>query len=355
MPHIPQAPLLRRAESSAGRKLSSTSSRTRLEARGPVVSREDSISDLIDFVRAGPQSEKGAHRIPRTVAPFRTTMDSDQMNGAVAGREIDASLPEGRYSQVTQATNATNTPHSSVNSQSALLAGHKTRQHPTHNPKEPDLEDLMPKRKTRRVVDPYAIDLSDDDEMEVPSRPKPIKEESLADFLRNVPPPPEPPTPLPFETFSRPSTSSKSLRKMSSTGIMSRFTRHGSKDSIPQVPPKSSARGQSNHGPISRPITSHVPISVQYSTMAPPKEPSVNNHFHASQTDTPRPRAVQRSYEPREAQHSARRTNDLADFLMSTPPPPSTMQAEPQPFATSLHNEEAGAFRRMFGRKKSVH
>ncbi|RAL64078.1 hypothetical protein DID88_003266 [Monilinia fructigena] len=57
-----------------------------------------------------------------------------------------------------------------------------------------DDEGTMPQRKTRRVRDPYAIDLSDeeDDDLEPPSRPAPIKEESLADFLRNVPPPPSP-------------------------------------------------------------------------------------------------------------------------------------------------------------------
>lgn len=186
------APVPRRTNSSAGR--------SRLQARDAIVSRGDSISDLIDFVRSGPQLDKETHRIPRTVAPFRTTMDSDQMSGAIGGKAVDASLPDPRYSQA-----STSVP-SSVNSQSALLANaSKNKPLPMQDRDDVEGADMMPKRKTRRVRDPYAIDSSDDEE-EYEAAPKPgaIQEESLADFLRNVPPPVESTTTPVFNAVPRP-------------------------------------------------------------------------------------------------------------------------------------------------------
>lgn len=79
-------------------RTTSSAGRSRLQARDAVVPRGDSVSDLIDFVRSGPQMEKQDHRIPRTVAPFRSTMDSDQMTGAVGGRAVDATIPDVRFS-----------------------------------------------------------------------------------------------------------------------------------------------------------------------------------------------------------------------------------------------------------------
>lgn len=325
------APALRRSDSSVAR--------SRLQARDAAVSRGDSISDLIDFVRSGPQLEKENHRIPRTVAPFRTTMDSDQMSGAVGGRAVDASLPDPRYSQ------ASTSVHSSVNSQSALLVNaSKNKPLPFQTSNGFEEEDMMPKRKTRRVRDPYAIDFSDEEEeFEAAPRSKPVQEESLADFLRNVPPPPESTvTPL-FDVDSR---ASKSIKKKASTpSLMSRFGRNGSG---PQLPPKPTVNGQS------QPRQLYTPIAAKYSTTmnTNPSTPPTSSNY-VSQLDTARNRVPQKSYQPREAVYSGSRTNDLADFLMRSEPP-SSMQTQPQTFTPTLQKDEASTFQRMFGRKKAI-
>ena len=306
-----------------------------MQARDATVTRGDSISDLIDFVRSGPQLDKENHRIPRTVAPFRTTMDSDQMSGAIGGRAVDASLPDPRYSQVSTSA------HNSVNSQSALLSNaSKNKPLPIQNNRHDfEEEDMMPKRKTRRVRDPYAIDFSDDEEeeeYEAARKPKVTQEESLADFLRNVPPPPE-------STVTPIFVPDKNIRKKSSTSnLMSRFGRNGSG---PQIPPKPDVTSQ-----IARPQQprqSYTPIAAKYSTtmnlnQPPPPTSNYVSQLHTAR-NTSRTKIAQKSYQPRDAVSSGSRTNDLADFLMRSEPPSST-QTQPQ--------TEASAFQRMFGRKK---
>ncbi len=326
--------LHKRSDSSAGR--------SRLQARDAAVPRGDSISDLIDFVRSGPQLDKDHHRIPRTVAPFRSTMDSDQMSGAVGGKAIDATLPDPRYSQ------ASNSVNSSVTSQAPLL---KNKALPSQNQNEFEEEDMMPKRKTRRVRDPYAIDFSDDeDEFEaaMSSRPKPIQEESLADFLRNVPPPPEPVAPV-FQEAERPS--SKGLKKKaSSPSFVSRFGRSNSSTTL-QKPSKSSVQEQ--RPSVSKPYPSHTPIASQHNTTSSYSQPQSQSAGNtALRPETARSKVLQKSYQPREAIYTpSAGTNDLADFLLRSEPP-SNIQTQPQNFLPTVHKEEASAFQRMFGRKK---
>jgi hypothetical protein len=342
--------LPKRAESSAGRN----PARSRLQARDAVVPRGDSISDLIDFVRSGPQLDTNDHRIPRTVAPFRTTMDSDQMNGAVGGRAVDASLPDPRYSQASASVD------SSVTSQSALLSNQSRKNNLASERRYNDFEeeeDIMPQRKQRRVRDMYQIDFSDEEEeyealtSSKPVRP-PVKEESLADFLRNVPPPPDS-SPAPIYQ-DNPTSTSKKIKKKPSTGIMSRFGRSGS---IPQVPTKPRQNSQvgslsSRSGPPPNP--SRSPVTVQYTSKYAPvaatNEPSRGNNY-VSQVDSARNKVVQKSYQPREAVYSNTQTSDLASFLRDSAPP--SEQSQPRPFVTStMQKEESSTFQRMFGRKK---
>lgn len=339
----PATNVIRRAESSAGR--------SKLQARDAVVPRDDSISDLIDFVRSGPQLGNDSHRIPRTVAPFRTTMDSDQMSGAVGGKATDASLPDPRYSQASASVN------SSVNSQSALLSSNTSKANkplPIQKKTDFDEEDMMPKRKTRRVRDMYDIDFSDEEEeYEAFSNKKPVQEESLADFLRNVPPPPDS-TPAPIYDPASIQSSKKIKKKSSTPGLMSRFGRNGSG---PQPPPKPKSSGHDTRASVSKTaapqLPSHTPIAVQFTSSnykTPTYEASrVGNYV--SQVDTARNKVVQKSYQPREAIYTNSRTNDLASFLRDSEPP-SAMQTQPQTFAPTLQKEESSTFQRMFGRKK---
>jgi hypothetical protein len=208
---------------------------------------------------------------------------------------------------------------------------------------------MIPKRKTRRVRDPYAIDFSDDEEeeeYEAARKPKVTQEESLADFLKNVPPPPE-------STVTPIFVPAKNIRKKSSTSnLMSRFGRNGSG---PQIPPKPDVTSQVARP--QQPRQSYTPIAAKYSTtmnLNQPPPPTSNNYV--SQLDTARnssrTKVAQKSYQPRDAVSSGGRTNDLADFLMRSEPPSSTQtQTQPQTF-TPIQKEEASAFQRMFGRKK---
>jgi hypothetical protein len=328
----------------------SSNGRPKLQARDAAVPRGDSISDLIDFVRSGPQLEKENHRIPRTVAPFRTTMDSDQMSGAVGGKATDATLPDARYSQASVSVD------SSVTSQSALLnAPNMSKPQPSQTNRDLDLEDHMPIRKTRRVRDMYQIDFSDEEEeyeAVSKSKPKPVQEESLADFLRSVPPPPDP-TPVPLiQTVSR--ASSKDVKKKPSTAsIMSRFGRSNNNQQSPSQPNSS---GQDSRSSLSRSgasqVSNHTPISVQFNNnYKPPTNESARGGNYASQVDSARNKVVQKSYQPREAVYPTTRTNDLAAFLRDSEPPTPT-QSQPKTFAPTVQKEESNTFHRMFGRKK---
>ncbi|ESZ90122.1 hypothetical protein SBOR_9496 [Sclerotinia borealis F-4128] len=330
----PTAALPTRAASSAGR----SGRPNRLQARDATVGK-DSITDLIDFVRAGPD-EVGGHRIPRTVAPFRSTMDSDQMSSfASGGKAIDASLPDARYSQ---ASTQPSTNHSSVTSQTGLLNSSTRTNKPMpaqSGTNFDDDEDMMPKRKTRRVRDPYAIDFSDEegDEFELSSRPAPIKEESLADFLRNAPPPPSPKMTSAFAEAPRPPKKKASFS--------SRFTRSGSTSQV--QPPKTS------HSTTSRTTlprhTPLAPINPQFNA------PSAVGSSYSQQPEFPRTTSsstvVRKPYESREpvpVKYKSQ-TSDLADFLRNSEPPPSIV---PKPF---VHAKEETSFAsRIFGRRKKT-
>jgi hypothetical protein len=312
-----------RAGSSAGRP--------KLQAREAAVSRGETASDLIDFVRKGPQLE----------ANQRIALNGDN-------------LTEPRYSQTSNSVNG------SVNSQSALL--NKTPKPPPVNISRNfgTEEDMMPKRKTRRVRDMYQIDFSDEEdeedeeEYQAQSRPKPIKEESLAEFLASVPPPPASPSVPFYDVGGKPS---KLKKKSSSPSILSRFSRRDSTGSIPSLPQHKPMNVQDSRSIASRgtshqpPMPPHSPASGDSRNKRPAAyEPARGNGNSDSTVDYSRTKVQQKSYQPRDAIYTTSRTNDLADFLRSEPP--SGLSNQPQTFAPTLQKEDPGPFQRMFGRKK---
>ncbi|OHW94874.1 hypothetical protein CSPAE12_06470 [Colletotrichum incanum] len=306
----------------------SSLNRPRLQARDAAVDNREDNSDLIDFIRRGPPNTNNP-RIPRTVAPFRTTMDSDQMSGAVGGKAVDASLPDIRYSQAsTNVTDITQpSVQSSINSQSALLQNRS-------NGNAFDEEDMTPKRTRRRVRDPYAIDLSDEDEEEYAQavRPPPKKEESLADFLKNYSPPPEPasiPQNAPRRKSSAPSLIGRFSRKDSNTGSNSAKPA--------KVDSRSLGSRTGGHG--------HVPIQVNTSS-GQDSYAAVDATANRSAMHSSAGRVPTKRFEPREAVSSTTRTNDLATFLRSSEPARSGPSIEPQQQSSS------SGFSKMFGRRK---
>ncbi|KAG8168730.1 hypothetical protein KVR01_001479 [Diaporthe batatas] len=347
-------------------------SRARLQARGATVDNDSDNSDLIDFIRRGPPSTGNNNpRIPRTVAPFRTTMDSDLLKSAVGGKAMDATLPDihdTRYSQASTNVTEMSAPsvQSSINSQSALLS---RKQPPGQSGNPFDEPDMMPQRKQHRVRDPYAIDLSDEEEEDddfdpLPRRkPQQPKEESLIDFLNSAPPPPES-APVPFNlprTQTMPAQATQAPKKKASApSLMSRFRQNSSNHN------SSAAAGNSNglksptksqkKGSVPAASKGYIPIQVNIptggdlfpsygssstATAAPSMPPSTSS-------SRPSGRVPMKRFEPRDAVSvPSRGTSDLADFLRSSGPPP-TMNTPP--FAAEQPETNAGS--RLFGRRK---
>ena len=217
--------------------------RSNMQPRGPVQTAEDGTSELIDFIRSGPTyadatGDERQHRISRSVAPFRTTMDSDQMNGwgerytAQPDLKINTSLPNvNNEPSVRSAHSSHNSYRTSANSRSALLnhSASTTQEvaQPAYSEQPVRLTSVMPRsvqqafptpsdslKKTRvRNKDPYAIDFDDDDDDDdlLTALPKgrQREQESLIDFLRNS----EPPSPASARPASNGATSPTSMKR----------------------------------------------------------------------------------------------------------------------------------------------
>ncbi|KAK0670572.1 hypothetical protein QBC41DRAFT_73669 [Cercophora samala] len=367
--------------------MTSNPNRPRLQARDAAVDYKDDNSDLIDFIRRGPPSHNP--RIPKAVAPFRSTMDSDQMTGAVGGRAVDAHLNEAEMRGSDSTNSVPPSIQSSINSQSALLAGGRnkplpTTSHPapTTTPNEMDFDMPMPKRKTRRVRDPYAIDLSDEDEMmmleeELTPKPKrPVaKEESLIDFLNNYAPPPEP-TVLPFATQETQAAAArnKPKKKSSSASLMARLTRRDSGQGGGSAPgfmggskaaqlPTAESRSLSSRASGGVGATmggrSYTPIQV-VPNMGSKAAAMMGGNPAPSTTNRPpvggSGRVPMKRFEPRDAVSvPSRGTSDLADFLKHSGPPPGITMAAPfpEPMSPEQHRRrESNSISKVFGRRK---
>jgi hypothetical protein len=294
-------------------------------------------------------------------------MDSDQMSGALSKRL--SIVPE----RDSMATNVSIVPSlqssiNTVNSNTALLGNKKAAQPPAaqlYTAFDDGEEDMMPKRKTRRVKDPYAIDFSDeeDDDMQFAPAAKPKRqEESLIDFLNSVPPPPG-------------ATDVKSIfadvppPQAKKEGFRSRFSRSGSISSMPSSaslnskPTYVGAPAQQNG---SRPATNassvkgakSIPIRIpnqlyETSISTQPQQGTPGYSLSPQAQRTPAGRVPQKSFQPREAIAPRSSARDLADFLNNTPPPPSITSPGSTPSIKSSIKEDSG-FRSIFGRRKKV-
>ncbi|TGJ88684.1 hypothetical protein E0Z10_g75 [Xylaria hypoxylon] len=311
----------------------------KLQARDAVVNTSNESSELIDFIRRGPPSTNGNnHRIPRTVAPFRNTQDSDYMMSAVGGKAVDAIIPNVRTSQASTNITEASAP-SSMNSQSALL--NKSNRPQLYAGNGFDEDELMPKRTQRRVRDPYAIDFSDeeeddeDDDFGTIPKPRPKQEESMIDFLNNYQPPVEPaarPFVPPKKKSSAPNLIAR-LRSGSSVGLNgSSHIRKGS-----SVSENRSIYGRMSsrvsHAPIVAP-----PVADRYGSSIKPPDSPRNTSFG---------RVPMKKFEPREPSSGRSQTADLADFLRDSRPPPSITT-----FSPPSEDKTSSGFTRIFERRK---
>lgn len=190
---------------------SSTRAKSNMQPR-EAKAETDGSSDLIDFIRSGP-SEPGQHRISRSVAPFRTTMDSDQFDNLGARPSADTQA----QSVLSASSQYESSFRTSTHSRSALLNGTNNSINQTaplsQNENSVSSRGVLPEpeptgRKQYRNKDPYALDFDDDfgndhdDFLEsvVPQKNNTQAhrgEESMFDFLRNHDPTPTgPPKPL---------------------------------------------------------------------------------------------------------------------------------------------------------------
>ncbi|KAJ5082770.1 hypothetical protein N7532_011813 [Penicillium argentinense] len=282
----------------------------RLQARTAEATKRSPTSELIDFIREGPP-QQGSHRIPRTVAPFRNTIDSEDLKYDSFQSERDTAT------QGSTTSSAPNKSLTSLGSRTGLLdsANRANVQARAASPAKPATQDdPMPARKQRRVPDPYAIDDDDDDDMLaelINEKPPPRQEESLMDFLRNAPPPPESEeTPQPF-SLSSPSVPSSS--NGSTGGLKSRFLRAGDKGPSSKIS-MGSLRSQSSLGNNQANYSQKIGLERNPGSM-----PSTS--------------------------HKQSETSALADFLRNTGPP------EPP---AGRNAKKDNTFSRLFVRRKKV-
>jgi hypothetical protein len=160
--------------SSLGRKLStkqlvspSTKPRPNMEPRSPA-GLSNGNDDLIDFIRQGPpNAHNGQPRIPKNIAPFRTTVDSDQFEGMLGGH----SNVESAYGSATSSTLESKNSTQTINSRTGLIPQPSVVQ-PAYSNTPQQLSGSMASnaeppaitRTRRRVRDPYAIDISDEED-----------------------------------------------------------------------------------------------------------------------------------------------------------------------------------------------
>lgn len=330
---------------------SKATNRLKHQARDARAPRTAESSDLIDFIREGPPRAPGEHRIDRNVAPFRTTMDSDDLNALAPPPDIDVNGRNSDGSAQESAMTVKSMP-SSMNSRTGLLDSSNRGSSKFANgfgsggaavsrqPVIPE-SDGMPPRTRRRVRDPYAIDFSDDEELEeqLPGPQRRGDEESLVDFLRNTAPPPGMTT-LPILAANpnptQPDPSSMVKRTASSSKLRDYLQgATGNKNGTNAVKSSNSARADSPH------LTQVGSKMDKYR----PTQPT-----HAAHVDRNRQKV---RAEPRDPMASSGGdTADLAAYLKNSGPPPGS-EAPPQRFITSTGKDQAG-FMKFFSRRGSV-
>ncbi|WEW60874.1 hypothetical protein PRK78_006362 [Emydomyces testavorans] len=377
-PTSSSAPVPPRARSSMS-GYSSTASRPRLEARSATTPKDSQTSDLIDFIREGPP-RAGSHRIPRTVAPFRTTMDSDEFQSLSPTRLDRDTLTHSSVASIQDGSTVARSFNSSFNSRTGLLesanqANDRTRRTPIQLGSvidSPRHESFEPIRTRRRVKDPYAIDSDSEDEVfGQPKRPQ-QKEESLVDFLRSVPPPASnneaPPLLSVNVHVANELKMVKPRSKSTASTVKSRLKRTPTTDKTPTSKlSRSSLRSHKSFvaSPTTTPADAPKLPSIHRASPTISSQPPFRQNSYASSSGpytahldgsrngynkSPRPNGEARK--PYYAGESG--TAALAEFFRDTVPPPSPPLRRP----ITPSAKEGGSFSslsRVFTRKKKQH
>jgi hypothetical protein len=288
--------------------------------------------DLINFIRDGPE-EQGSHRISRSVAPFRNTMDSDQFG------EMGGDFASTAPSMPSMDVNGVSPSHgrSISNNPVQPLPVHRTIPSTSENiPAQrpavvPEPEDDG--RKRYRNKDPYALpsDDEDDDDDEdfltaLPRKSQRPKDESLVDFLRNN----EPPT----NNAPRPISSAATVNKA-----------RQSTTTTTTDPP-----AQSNPSP--QPTSTFSPSNLNSTPRAPPPPPTAPK-LEARGAGAPRKTIPRGNAGARLGAYEQNNTGDLADFLRSSGPTEEAWPAAPKRFESPALPEAGSPSPLKKQRKKS--
>lgn len=354
---IPKA--LTPSPSTTSTSSSSKKRSSKLQPREATVAHDERTSDLIDFIRQGPAYDKGDgnHRISRTVAPFRTTMDSDELQalGNEKGKEtLDATSSIASTQDSLAPVKST---HSSHNSRTALIdtannsKARKAQMRVVSKPPRPD-EPPHPTRKQRRDRDPYGIDTESDEEDECTTTPRPERqEEYLIDFLRSITPPPSKPIiPSAFDDMKMPKGTAVP-RNSNAPNIRERFAPNESTSSSKtstlrqnQQPGTRQSRkdfaAQQEASP--REVSPH--LITQIGTRLDSYKPTKPTYAAHIDRERNLPRRLRQM--PRGERESDSGMSELVDFFKNSAPPPPT-----SPPVSRVTKEESG-FSKLFSRKK---
>ncbi|SMR41918.1 unnamed protein product [Zymoseptoria tritici ST99CH_1E4] len=289
-------------------------SRPNLQPRS-AVSTSDGSAELIDFIRSGPNGtniteENRARHISRSVAPFRTTLDSEQMNDWG-----DGLVPNPDRKLGDSSSSYTNGGQSSFNSKSALIGGSNANQiqHPAHSGQPQTLSSGSPPIITKKRVrnkDPYAIDfddLMDDDDDDalltaLPTKPAKRPEESLIEFLRNTEP----------DVQAANRRASNSIGTPPSSPPLRNPLRKPSNQALPTLNSFNADAGTSDRRPSATPSTT-APIPARFATTTPKTGTA---SVPVGSTNKSRPGLEARA----NGSATGTGTGDLADFLRSSGP-----------------------------------
>ncbi|KAL5399409.1 hypothetical protein PMIN06_001402 [Paraphaeosphaeria minitans] len=299
--------------------------RIHMEPRSPAGQRSGN-DDLIDFIRQGPpNSNNGQPRIPRSVAPFRTTVDSDQFD-----HMLDNGNVESAYSS--QVSTASKQSSQTSSSKTGLIPKQNVTQ-PAYSNTPQQLSGSMSNaepqitRTRRRIKDPYAIDSDDEDDdllTALPTSSKPVhREESMMDFLNSM----EPASNSPPQAFMLSPETIAAAKARAAAG----------KDGV-----------NGHHHTNSLTSSKSAPRNGMNGRAGPPQANTSSSVASNPPRDGYKPKLQARvaASEPR-AGRSA--TNDLADFLRNSGPPEPPA---PAPGAT-IRKEESKPSRARFWRKKT--
>ncbi|KAI2385640.1 hypothetical protein LOY87_005940 [Ophidiomyces ophidiicola] len=401
---IASSPAGSRAQSAMSSRTAATASkannnnRPRLEARSAVAPKDSQTSDLIDFIREGPPRAGGQHRIPRTVAPFRSTMDSDEFHclspirvdkdGGFAPSATTSVSMLDAGSTVTRSCNSFNSRTGLLDATPPALQGGSNGgggtmwsikpQPPLGSVLDSPPQDRMgmPVRTRRKARDPYAIDSDSEDEHDLlsrGSRKQPAStrhEESLVDFLRSVTPPPSNDAPPQLLSVNMhvvhnltppPQPKPKSMK--------SRLMRTASTDKYPHPHP---AHAVSSHPPSRSGLRPQKSFPANPSALtaaaapAPPPIPAYRQQQQHPRRQSSVPNAAyphggynvipRAADEMRLTAHQGRAhetgTAALADFFRNTAPPGSVQTMPPSRPQQQQASKSGFGFSRVFLRRK---